>query len=133
MAEEHHDEESLIEDIRSRSALTDLMKKVVLTGIGAIFMTEESVKRFLGEAKLPREIANYLQQNAQKAKDEFFSYMAKEIAEIVTARDFTEEFRKFFERNKIRVTAEIEFTPRSKGSKAKRLPEPERRKSRRHD
>src|SRR4051812_3482267 len=43
--------------------LSDMMKKALFAGIGAVFMTEESVRAYVSESKLPRELAQYVIKN----------------------------------------------------------------------
>ena len=49
-----------------KSGLTDMVKKVLAVGIGAAFLTEESIRNTVKDFKLPKEILNGLLQGAAK-------------------------------------------------------------------
>lgn len=88
--------------------MTDLLKKLVSAGVGAAFMTEESIRNYLGELKLPKEIINTLIQGASKSKEELVNRVGGEIIKIVNKIDFVKEASRFVEEHKFRVTAEID-------------------------
>ncbi len=92
-----------------KSQISEAMKKVVLTGVGTVFLTEETIRSYLGEFKLPKELWGGFLENAAKTKKEFLNSFAKETAAILSKVDFATEARKFFEGQKMRVTVEISF------------------------
>ena len=52
------------EELKKRGiSITDIAKKVFAVGIGAAFLTEESIRNALGEFKLPKEILNTLRND----------------------------------------------------------------------
>ena len=59
------------EDGKKESSFSDVIKKVVSVGVGAAFMSEESVKNMLGDLPLPKDIINGLYSNAKGAKEDF--------------------------------------------------------------
>lgn len=59
--------------------LGDTIKKVVSIGIGAAFMTEETVKKVIEDLPLPNEIVNGLLANAKKSKQDFVDSVQTEI------------------------------------------------------
>jgi hypothetical protein len=88
--------------------LTDVLKKLVSAGIGAAFMTEESVRQYLTELKLPKEVMNMVLQGAQKSKDELMNRVGNEVIKIIQKIDFVSEASRFVEEHKFRITAEID-------------------------
>lgn len=92
-----------------KSLLGDTFKKVFATGVSAAFMTEESIRSYLGEIKLPKEILSTLIQSANKSKEDITNRVSKEIIGIVSQIDWVKEFAKFAEGHKFRVSAEIEI------------------------
>jgi hypothetical protein len=101
-------------DAKGRSSISDIMKKALFAGIGAVFMTEESVRGYVAEAKLPREIRNYIIQNTTQAKEQFFSYLSKELSQVVMKSDLPKVVQRFLSDHTIEVEAKIRF--RSNGS-----------------
>lgn len=92
-----------------KQLLGDTLKKVFATGVSAAFMTEENLKNYLGEIKLPKEILTGLINSASKSKDEITNRVSKEIISIVSQIDWVKEFAKFAENHKFKVSAEIEI------------------------
>jgi hypothetical protein len=86
----------------------DILKKLISAGVGAAFMTEESIRNYLTELKLPKDVLNLLLQGAQKSKDELMDRVGNEIIKIVQKVDFVEEASRFVEEHKFRISAEID-------------------------
>jgi polyhydroxyalkanoate synthesis regulator phasin len=69
------------------SGLDNIIKKVVSVGVGAAFMTEESVKKILEDLPLPKEILSGLIQNAKGAKEDFTSGIREELRTYLSKVD----------------------------------------------
>ncbi len=93
--------------------MTDLLKKLVSAGVGAAFMTEESIRNYLGELKLPKEVLGTLIQGANKSKEELVNRVGAEIIKIVGKIDFVKEASRFVEEHKFRISAEIDVVKKS--------------------
>lgn len=89
-------------------SLTETIKKIVTAGVSAAFMTEESIRSFVSEVKLPKETLNLLLQGAAKSKEELMNRVSREIIGIISKIDFVKEASRFVEEHKFRVSAEIE-------------------------
>jgi hypothetical protein len=98
------------QDEASKGLLTDAIKKVFATGVSAAFMTEESVRAYLADLKLPKEVLNVILQQAGKSKEELVARVGKEISGILNKINVVEELSKFAETHKFKITAEIEVT-----------------------
>ncbi len=103
----------------------DTLKKLFTAGISAAFMTEESVRSFVSELKLPKEAITLVLQGAQKSKDQLMDRVGREVVGIISRIDFVKEASRFVEEHKFRITAEIEVTKRD----GTRPPEASREKS----
>ncbi len=93
-----------------KNLLGETLKKVFATGVSAAFMTEENIRSYLGELKLPKEVLNLLIQSASKSKDEITQRVSKEVVQIFQKIDWVKEFSKFAENHKFKITAEIEIS-----------------------
>jgi len=89
-------------------SVTETIKKIVTAGVSAAFMTEESIRTFVSELKLPKETLNLLLQGAAKSKEELMNRVSREIIGIISKIDFVKEASRFVEEHKFRVSAEIE-------------------------
>ena len=92
-----------------KSILGDTLKKVFATGVSAAFMTEENIRSYLGELKLPKEIIGMVLQSANKSKDEITQRVSKEVVNIFQKIDWVKEIARFAETHKFKVSAEIEI------------------------
>jgi hypothetical protein len=91
----------------------EIFKKLISAGIGAAFMTEESIRTYLTELKLPKEVLNVVLQGAQKSKDELMDRVGNEIIKIVHKVDIVKEASRFVEEHKFRISAEIDVVKKS--------------------
>lgn len=99
-----------------KGLLGDTVKKVFTAGVSAAFMTEESLRAYVSELKLPKEALNLLLQGANKSKDEITQRVTKEIVGIIQKIDFVKEASKFAETHKFKITAEIDIVKKDTGS-----------------
>lgn len=94
--------------------LGDALKKLVSAGIGAAFMTEESIRTYLNEVRLPKEVLNMIVQGAGKSKEELLNRVGNEVVKIISKIDFVSEASRFVEEHKFRVSAEVEVIKKDK-------------------
>lgn len=100
------------EELDERGMPESLTGKILALGLGAYFMTEDAVRRYVKDAKIPRDIARSITQNATKGKDELYGFVARELSTFLRQMDVQEEMHRFVAKHKIRISAEIEFVPR---------------------
>ncbi|MGE0712949.1 MAG: hypothetical protein AB7N76_04070 [Planctomycetota bacterium] len=96
----------------------DLTKKILTLGLGAYFLTEDTVRRYVKDAKIPRDIGRAITQNASKGKDELYGFVARELSEFLKQMDLQAELDRFVKSHKIKISAEIEFLPREREPRA---------------
>jgi hypothetical protein len=100
----------MADDIKSTAA--ELMKKVLTIGVGAIFLTEESLRGLTGDFKVPKELLGGILDSAQKTKKDFLQSLSQDvmsrISDKVDPRALLEEF---FQRNEIELSMKIRFKP----------------------
>lgn len=103
-------------DFDAKALLGDTLKKVFTTGVSAAFMTEESIRSYLQEIKLPKEILNILIQSANKSKDEITQRVSKEVSQVFNKIDWVAELAKFAETHKFKISAEIDIVKKASSS-----------------
>lgn len=86
----------------------EMLKKVMSVGLGAAFMTEESVRSALGGMNLPKEVLTTILQGASRSKEEFLNKVGNETIKLLSKIDFVKEASRFVEEHKFRINAEIE-------------------------
>ena len=107
------DDRELPESIRRRleSLVPELVKKTFAAGMGAVFSTEEGIRKLARES-LP-EVAGYLASSADGAKDKVFEIIARETREFLANLNLTEEIAKILTTLSFEIKTEIRFIPNS--------------------
>ena len=105
-------------DEKKESGLQDIIKRVVSVGVGAAFMTEESVRSILGDLPLPKDIVSGLVQNAKGAKTEFTQGLREEFKKYLSHLDTENIIEYIAENYDVEVNASFSFKKKSdsKGS-----------------
>jgi hypothetical protein len=95
----------------------DVVRKAVLTGVGALFLTEEGARKLAREWKLPKELASYLVSQAAGAKDEILRVVGNEMRRFFESEAFRHEIERYLGSVTIQVNAEIQLKPSSPRAK----------------
>lgn len=95
------------------SAIGDIIKKVVSVGVGAAFMTEESVKKILEDLPLPKDIISGLIQNAKGAKEDFTTGIREELRNYLSKVDATKIVSDVLDKYDVEVEAKFKFKKKS--------------------
>ncbi|HWU87397.1 MAG TPA: hypothetical protein VN253_08980 [Kofleriaceae bacterium] len=111
--EKDRDGDSMTETIRQRleQLVPDLVKKTFAAGMGAVFHTEEGIRRIARES-LP-EVAGYIASSADGAKDKVFDVIARETREFLSGLNVGEEIAKILTTLSFEIKTEIRFIPNS--------------------
>jgi len=113
-------EETRAKDERFRQRLEtfvpDLIRRTFYAGIGAIFTSEEGIRRIANDFSLPKDMANYLISQAQSTKNELFRIFAAEIRRFLEDLRVNEELRRLLSSMAVEVKAEVRFVPREGGT-----------------
>ncbi len=116
-----------------RGLIPDGVKKAILAGVGALFMTEEGARRLARDWKLPKELIGFIGQQAQGAKDEVLRVLADEIRRFLQSETVRGELSKVLESMAVEVHAEIRLKPAAGGRavpEVKATVKPKRRRPR---
>ena len=107
------DRDGLTETIRQRleSLVPELVKKTFAAGLGAVFSTEEGIRKIAREG-LP-EVAGYIASSADGAKDKVFDVIARETREFLSTLNVSEEIAKILTTLSFEIKTEIRFIPNS--------------------
>jgi hypothetical protein len=101
------------------STLGDIARKVFLTGLGAVFMTEESIRGVLSEMKLPKEAVGYVFDQAKKQKDDLIFAVAGEVSKFFSKINVHEEIQKALSALQVHIDARLSFSPKGKSASNK--------------
>lgn len=105
--------DSLPETIRQRleHLVPELVKKTFAAGMGAVFSTEEGIRK-LARENLP-DAVGYIASSADGAKDKVFEVIARETREFLGTLNLTEEVAKILTTLSLEIKTEIRFIPNS--------------------
>ena len=108
-----NDDYDLPDTIRSRleRLVPELVKKTFAAGMGAVFSTEENIRKIARES-LP-EMAGYIASSADGAKDKVFDVIARETREFLANLNVSEEIAKILTTLSFEIKTEIRFIPNS--------------------
>ncbi|HET7824545.1 MAG TPA: hypothetical protein VFK90_04395 [Anaeromyxobacter sp.] len=98
-----------------RGSIADGVKKALLAGVGALFMTEEGARRLARDWKLPKELIGFVTAQASGAKDEVLRLFAEEFRRFLESEAVRGEFWKALTENAIEIRAVIRFRPDAAG------------------
>lgn len=117
---EEFDEEQAEREARSLSArleglVPDVMKRTFYTGLGALFLTEDGIRRQLGELKVPKDLTSYVVSQSTRSKEELFDAIAREVAKIFQDTTPEEAIRNAL--TGMRMKIEVEFEPAEEDEK----------------
>jgi len=87
--------------------VADVVRKAVLTGVGALFLTEEGARKVAREWKLPKDLATYLVSQASGARDEVLRVVAQELRRLLDSETFRQEILKSVENMTVEIHAEM--------------------------
>ena len=87
--------------------VADVVRKAVLTGVGALFLTEEGARKMAREWKLPKDFATYLVSQASGARDEVVRVVGQELRRLLDSETFRKEIIKSLENMTVEVHAEM--------------------------
>ncbi|WP_428267143.1 hypothetical protein [Haliangium sp.] len=96
---------------RLEAVIPEMVKKTFAAGMGALFTTEEGIRRITKEISLPKEVASYLAHTAGDAKDEVLRIIAREVHEFLESVNLSEEIAKMLTMLSFEIKTEIRFIP----------------------
>jgi hypothetical protein len=104
----------LTESIRQRleALVPEMVKKTFAAGMGAVFSTEDSLRKMAKDINLP-DVAGYLATSADGAKDKVFEVIARETREFLSNLNVSEEIAKMLTTLSFEIKTEIRFIPNS--------------------
>jgi hypothetical protein len=95
--------------------LQDALSKALLTGMGALFLTEEGARRLAREWKLPKELVGYLGAQASGAKEEVLRVFSEEVRRFFESEAVRREVTRALTSMVVEVKAEIRVRPDDQG------------------
>jgi hypothetical protein len=96
---------------RLEQLIPDIVRRTFYAGLGAVFTTEEGIRKIASEFHLPKDVANYLISTAATSKDEIFRIFAKEVRAFLESANLSQEIQKVLTSLSFEIKTEIRFIP----------------------
>jgi hypothetical protein len=98
--------------------LPDLLRRGLTLGFTGFFLTEEAVRKALGES-VPRDLMDFILDQSERTRTELLDRLAKEFAGALSSLDPVELAKRLLEGRSIEVSAKIRLVP-SRGEAGRR-------------
>ena len=116
-------EDEVSESDARRGFVPDFVRRMAWAGLGAVFMSEEGIRRLASQLKLPKEALGFLLNQAEKTKDEVGRVITEEVRKFLQSERLRDELLKLIAGMTIEVRAEVKLVPdRVKGEAPSLLP-----------
>jgi hypothetical protein len=101
------------EGLRSRiqEYIPDIVKRTFLAGLGAVFTTEEGIRRLAQESHLPKEVASYFVAQAQATKKEVYRVIAGELRAWLERLDLQQVLLKLLTSLTFEINTQVRLIP----------------------
>jgi hypothetical protein len=99
--------------------LPEILRRGMTLGLTGFFMTEEALRRALGDTA-PREMIEFVINQSEKTRAEFLDRVSREFGKALSALDPVEVAKRLLEGRTIEISATIRFV---EDEKAKKKPE----------
>lgn len=100
-----------------KATVSEGFKKILSSGIAAVLTSEDGVRQYLQDLKIPKDALGTLIKGVAKSKEEIVQRVGNEFSKLVEKIDLVDEITKFMRENKIKISAEIEFTKKDKSKR----------------
>ena len=106
MSEEEPPEEQV-----AKGFVPDIVRRAVLTGVGALFMTEEGIRNLVGEMKLPKDALAFLVAQADKTRSDVTRIVTQEVRRFLESQTLRREIWKLLTSVTLEVNATVQLKP----------------------
>ena len=108
------DSGDLSETLRARleQLVPDLVRRTFTAGLGAVFSTEEGIRKVTRELQLPN-VAGYIADTAENSKDKVLEIVAREVREFLSHVNLSDEIARLLTTLSFEIKTEIRFIPNS--------------------
>lgn len=99
---------------RLEAMVPEVVKRAMITGLGALFVTEETVRSAVSD--MPKEAVSFFVGQAAETKEQLLGLVAKEVREYLASSDLSDELAKVLTKLSLDVRTEIRFIPNEEAS-----------------
>src|SRR5438132_8609714 len=96
---------------RLSGIVPDIVRRAVLTGVGALFMTEEGIRNLVGDMKLPKDALAFLVAQADRTRGEVTRIVTQEVRRFLESETLSREIWKLLTSVTLEVNATVQLKP----------------------
>jgi hypothetical protein len=93
--------------------LPELLRRGLTLGFTGIFVTEEAIRRALGDS-VPRDMLEFMVEQTERTRNEFLDRLSREFGRALNRLDPVEIAKRLLEGRSIEVTAEFRLVPKER-------------------
>jgi hypothetical protein len=101
---------------RLEGVIPDLLKRAIEIGVDKAQDAPDTLKHFVGDLKLPKEIVNYILQQVDETKNGLFRVVAKEMRDFLEHTNLAGEMQKMLTTVQFEISTTVRFTPNDQGT-----------------
>lgn len=94
---------------KNEGLFSDVVKKVISVGVGAAFMTEDVVKKYINDLPISKDMASGLLNSAKGAKEDFVRSIQEELKKQFSKVDPKNLVEEMLEKYDVEVSATFRF------------------------
>lgn len=102
-----------------KSRLPDSIRKALVGGLSAVFMTEEGIRNAVSDMRLPKDAINFLAQQTERTRRELGRMVSEEVKGFLGNIDINRALRKAIAGMRVEVRAELRFVDDATGMPVK--------------
>lgn len=99
----------------AQRVIPDVVRRALMTGVGAVLLGEEGLRNTLGEMKLPKEAMSSLISQADKTKREVINSLARELRQFLDSLDLQSLLEKAVAGTTIEIQTTVRVIPKEEG------------------
>jgi hypothetical protein len=96
---------------RLEGVIPEIVRRAVELGVEKAQEAPDNLKQFVGDLKVPKDIAHYLLSQVDETKNGLFRVVAKEMRDFLEHTNFAGEVQKLLTTVQFEVNTTIRFTP----------------------
>jgi hypothetical protein len=95
----------------------EALRRVLTVGFTGFFLTEEALRKALGDS-VPRDVIEFVLDQSQRMRSEFLDRISREFGRVLERVDPVELARRLLEGRTVEVSARFRLVPERKRSRA---------------
>jgi len=88
----------------------ELLRRGLTLGFTGVFMTEEAVRRALGDS-VPRDVIEFVLEQSERTRADFLDRLSREFGRVLNSLDPVEIAKRLLEGRTVEVSAQFRLVP----------------------